>query len=252
MQAMILAAGLGTRLRPWTLEHPKALVPVGGVPMLGRVMSRLTEAGFDRLVVNVHHFGEQIIDYLADNSYGAEVNISDERDELLDTGGAILKAIEVADTAVPLLVHNVDILSDAPLAEIVKVHQSTGNDITLLTSGRESSRKLIFDRAGNLMGWKNCATGETKCRAGYGEQQLAEGVEHAFSGIYVIGERGMESIKKYGHLHDVRKFPIMEYFLTGTEGLKVSEYYMDELHLIDIGKPETLRAANLDLGHKSE
>ncbi|MDE6382409.1 MAG: NTP transferase domain-containing protein, partial [Muribaculaceae bacterium] len=121
MKAFILAAGLGTRLRPWTLEHPKALVPVGGVPMLERVILRMRDQGFDDITVNVHHFADQIVDFLNARDFGVAVHISDERERLLDTGGAILHASRflAADPA-PFLVHNVDILSDAPHASLME------------------------------------------------------------------------------------------------------------------------------------
>lgn len=123
MKAMILAAGLGTRLRPWTLQHPKALVPVGGIPMLHRVITSLTAQGFDDITVNIHHFGQQIIDFLNSKEYGTRINISDERGHLLDTGGGIVHASKfLCADAEPFLVHNVDILSDADLCGLMKAH----------------------------------------------------------------------------------------------------------------------------------
>ncbi|MDE5875469.1 MAG: NTP transferase domain-containing protein, partial [Muribaculaceae bacterium] len=109
MKAMILAAGLGTRLKPWTLEHPKALVPVGGVPMLERVILKLKSSGFDQIVINIHHFGEQIIEFVESRDFGVDISISDERGRLLDTGGGILHAeglLRVDEG--PVLIHNVD------------------------------------------------------------------------------------------------------------------------------------------------
>ncbi len=121
MKAMILAAGLGTRLRPWTLEHPKALVPVGGVPMLERVIVRLKDEGFDEIVVNIHHFGDQIIDFVRSKDFGVKIFISDERGELLDTGGGLVYARELLGED-PVLVHNVDILSNADLKSFMRKH----------------------------------------------------------------------------------------------------------------------------------
>ena len=158
MRAFVLAAGLGTRLKPWTLEHPKALVPVGGVPMLRRVLERLRSEGFDEVTVNVHHFSEQIVDFLNHEELGVNVTVSDESDRLLDTGGGLLKA----GISAPMLIHNVDILSDAPLAEIMNRHLASGRDITLVTSDRESSRHLVFDAEGTLRGWHNVKTDEYK------------------------------------------------------------------------------------------
>lgn len=122
MKAMILCAGLGTRLRPWTLSHPKALVPVGGVPMLERVIDKLRSQGFDYIVVNVHHFPEQIVDFLRQRDLGVKIAVSDESDRLLDTGGAIMKAEELLRFSDgPVLVHNVDILSDADLRGLMQL-----------------------------------------------------------------------------------------------------------------------------------
>ena len=140
MKAFILAAGFGTRLKPWTLEHPKALVPVHGVPMLRRVIDKLRGYGFDSLTVNVHHFADQIVDYIKEEGLEDLVKVSDESEGILDTGGGLLNAapqLFVSDSD-PVLVHNVDILSDAPLREIMARHELSGADISLVTSLRES------------------------------------------------------------------------------------------------------------------
>ena len=146
---MILAAGLGTRLKPWTLEHPKALVPVDGIPMLERVILKLKSQGFDEIVVNVHHFAGQITDFLDSKDFGIKISISDERGGLLDTGGGLVHARHLLEGE-PFLVHNVDILSNADLSALMHFHESEGNDVTLLTSDRKSSRKLLFDEDGSL------------------------------------------------------------------------------------------------------
>ena len=193
MKAFILAAGLGTRLRPWTLEHPKALVPVGGMPMLERVILRMRDQGFDDITVNVHHFAGQIVDFLNTRDFGVSIHVSDERERLLDTGGAILHASRflAADPA-PFLVHNVDILSDAPLASLMQKHIGSGRDISLVTSERKSSRRLLFDADGTLAGWHSLATDEYRpegfCR--HAEDGLAE---NAFSGIYVVSANAVDS-----------------------------------------------------------
>lgn len=161
MKAFVLAAGLGTRLKPWTEKHPKALVPVGGVPMLERVIGRLRQEGFDDITVNVHHFADQIRDFLDSKDFGVTVHISDESERLSDTGGGILKAGPILGRdKCPFIVHNVDILSDAPLAEIMAEHLRSGRDISLVTSPRESTRKLVFDDRESLHGWHNLSTGE--------------------------------------------------------------------------------------------
>ena len=163
MKAMIFAAGLGTRLRPLTDHMPKALVPVAGKPMLERVILRLKEAGFNEITVNIHHFGEQIIDFLrAHDNFGTEIHISDERGMLLDTGGGIKKARPFLDGQEPFLVHNADILTDIDLAGLYRHHLESDAESTLLVSERKTSRYLLFDDDYHLHGWINKSTGEVK------------------------------------------------------------------------------------------
>lgn len=244
MKAMILAAGLGTRLKPWTLKHPKALVPVKGVPMLERVMNALYEEGFDEIVINIHHFGEQIIDYLAEHGLSERIGVSDERERLLDTGGGILKAsgLLFAKYEEPFLVHNVDILSNADLNGLMKEQRAWGNDITLLTSDRESSRKLIFDSEGRLKGWHNSGSGEFRPENFF---PSAGDKERAFSGIYIIGKEGVERLRQYSQRIGSDAFPIMDFFLSECRDLKIREVFDNNLKLIDIGKPATLERANI-------
>ena len=163
MKAMIFAAGLGTRLKPLTDHTPKALVPVNGRPMLEHVILKLKAAGCTEAVVNVHHFGQQIIDFLhAIQNFGITIHISDERNEFLDTGGVIKKASSFFSGTAPFLVHNVDILSDVDLKALYDFHLQSGNDATLLVSPRETSRYLLFDTNIRLCGWLNKLTGQTK------------------------------------------------------------------------------------------
>ena len=144
---MIFAAGLGTRLKPLTNHTPKALIPVGGIPMLQRVILKLKEAGFTELVINIHHFGEQIIEFLqANGNFGVTVHISDERDELLDTGGGIKKAAPFFTGNEPFLVHNVDILSNIDLKALYDFHLHSTNDATLLVSHRQTARYLLYNK----------------------------------------------------------------------------------------------------------
>ena len=241
MTAMILAAGLGTRLKPWTLEHPKALVPVDGVPMLERILTHLENFGFDRIVVNVHHFSDQILDYLNRREFTSNVKVSDETSRLLDTGGGILNADSLFEGNYPVLVHNVDILSNADLNDLMAYHVSAGNDVTLLTSSRESSRKLIFDENGGLKGWVNCVTGERKPSS---LTVLPQDSEEAFSGIYVIGKRGMEALRRYAGERGSDVFPIMDFFLSFPEEVAIGHYHSPDLKLLDIGKPAALQQAS--------
>ncbi|MCR4993954.1 MAG: nucleotidyltransferase family protein [Bacteroidales bacterium] len=167
-QAMVFAAGLGTRLKPLTDTMPKALVPVAGKPLLEHVITQLQDAGFERIVVNIHHFGQQIIDFLdAHGRFGLDIRISDERDQLLETGGGIKKARPLFDPHSPILIHNVDILSNADLGEglfePMKSHRPQDVYATLLVSARTTSRYLLFSPTSHrLIGWKNTKTGELK------------------------------------------------------------------------------------------
>lgn len=242
MKSMILCAGLGTRLKPWTLSHPKALVPVGGIPMLLRVAQKLSSQGFNELILNVHHFSDQIIDFVkSGNLEACRVDISDETEELLDTGGGILNAenLLTADGR-PFLVHNVDILSNADLIALYDAHVKSGRDITLLVSERESSRKLIFSPDDyELKGWRNESTGETRPAA---MNMDADDVALAFSGIYVMSVSVFNAMRQCGFSG---KFPIMDFFLAPGSGLKIGAVRQDDLEIIDIGKPETLQRANL-------
>ena len=174
-QAMIFAAGLGTRLKPLTDTMPKALVKVGGQPLLWHVVQKLKAAGFERIVVNVHHFAQQIVDYLAVNdNLGLDIRISDETSGLLETGGGIKKALPLFDPSEPILIHNVDILSNldltgglSPVCEAGEAHGDcplceSNPDALLLVSQRKTKRYLLFDDEMILDGWTNIETGEVR------------------------------------------------------------------------------------------
>lgn len=239
MKAFILAAGLGTRLKPWTLSHPKALVPVQGVPMLERVIATLRRQGFNDITVNIHHFGDQIIDFLTQNEIGEGVKISDERGCLLDTGGGILHAEPLLSSdSEPFLIHNVDILSDADLHGLMETHKATGADATLLVSNRKSSRRLVFDDDMRLRGWHSLKDNIFRPEGflpDEGDKELS------FSGIHVMATNVFDEMRRLG-FSDV--FPVMDFYLNPANRLNLYGYKNDSLHLLDIGKPETLAEAN--------
>lgn len=245
MNALILAAGFGTRLKPWTDHHPKALVEVAGRPMLERVLERLDNEGFDRKVVNVHHFSEQIKDFIKSGYSDTDIRISDESDKILDTGGGLLKASELfEDKNTPILVHNVDILSDAPLNKIFRLHLDSGRDISLLTSDRDSSRKLIFDESGCLRGWHDVRNGIFKPGDFHPEPNMHSS---SFSGIYIVGPSAIEQLRCYKNSNGNDIFPIMDFFLWVRDKIKIGEIKSNRLNLIDIGKPDTLKQADMFL-----
>lgn len=247
MKALILAAGLGTRLRPFTLEHPKALVPVGGVPMLERVLLRLKAEGFNEIVVNVHHFADQIEEFLRANSnFGLKISISDERGCLLDTGGAILHALpQLGGDDRPFLVHNVDILSNASLANLVERHKRGGGMATLLVSDRDSSRRLCFGKDMELLGWHNVK--ENRYRPAYYRPAAADR-ELAFSGIHVVSPTAVRSEMERQRRSGA--FSVIDFYLESIGTAGVSGVCDTALELIDIGKPETLSRAEAMFSHQ--
>lgn len=238
MKAMIFAAGLGTRLKPLTDRIPKALVPVKGIPMLQHVILKLKQAGFTYIVVNIHHFGEQIIDFLqANQNFGITIRISDERDELLDTGGGIKKAAPFFTGNEPFLAHNVDILSDIDLKALYDYHLHSTNHATLLVSHRQTARYLLYNKEKQLCGWVNKSTLQTKPEGFV--YHPGEYEEVAFSGIHVI------SPSLFRHMDErwTGKFSITDFYLQTCKEARIGGYFSPNLQLIDIGKPETLAQA---------
>lgn len=207
--------------------------------MLERVILRLKDAGFNDITINIHHFGEQIIEFLrTHNDFGATIHISDERDRLLDTGGGIKKARPFLDGNEPFLVHNADIICDVDLAELYRHHRESNAEATLLVSERQTSRYLLLDDDNLLHGWINKSTGETK--PGDFVFQEGEYREMAFGGIHVISPsifRQMESAQWEG------KFSIIPFYLSVCKTTRIQGYPLQSCHWFDIGKPETLEKA---------
>ena len=224
-QAMIFAAGLGTRLKPLTDTMPKALVRVGGQPLLWHVIHKLKHAGYERIVINVHHFAGQIVDYLkANDNFGLDIRISDESDMLLETGGGIKKALPLFDPTEPILIHNVDILSNLDLTALP-------TDAPLLVvSQRQTKRYLLFDDTMRLQGWTNIETGEVKgTRA---ERELA------FSGIHMFHPLLAPLLADWPE-----RFPIMDFYLKACGSHLIRGYEAKDLRLLDVGKLDTLDKA---------
>lgn len=240
-KALIFAAGLGTRLRPLTDSMPKALVPVGGVPMLERVILRLGNAGFTDITVNIHHFGQQIIDFLASkHNFGLDIHISDERGELLDTGGGILHARPLLDGPDPVLIHNADILSDIDLAGLYRHHIDRGADATLVVSHRQTSRYLLLERNSHrLRGWINKSTGETR-PDGFTPDPLHE-EEYAFGGIHVISPARLYSLMESSAW--TGRFSIIPFYLNICQRARIEGYPLEGQKWFDIGKIETIGEA---------
>jgi len=233
MKAFVFAAGMGTRLKPLTDTMPKALVPVvgerisaDGEPMIDVVMARLRSQGFDRFVVNVHHFAEQIIDHFKDDE---KVEISDERDLLRDTGGAVRHAFNQGiDLGERFLVHNVDIASNVDLQAMVGTAREDALAI-LLVSERETSRYLLFDDEMRLVGWTNVKTGEVK--SPYDDIDVEKCHKRAFAGIHLISDKVEPLMKDWPEV-----FSIVDFYLSVCKDWKIYGYEQQGLQVKDMGK----------------
>jgi len=228
---MVLAAGVGSRLRPLTDERPKALIEVGGTPMLEIVIRRLIAAGVDGLVVNVFHLADKIADFLkAKSDFGIRIELSREA-ELLDTGGGLKKAAWFFDDGRPFFVHNVDVYSEADLGELYRFHVGRAALATLAVRSRESGRHFLFDREGRLCGWES----SSESRAVWARSP-AQGAERlAFDGIHVVSPRLFDRLSETG------AFSITSAYLRlAGEGENILACRTDEHFWSDIGRPAKL------------
>ena len=240
MEGFILAAGLGTRLRPLTNDRPKALVEVGGVTLLERTIRRLEEAGIRHIVVNVHHFADKVIDFVNTHTWQARTEISDERDLLLDTGGGLKHAAPLFSGRDNILIHNVDILSDIDLQAVERHHRSEGNLVTLCVSRRKTKRLLAFDERGLLVGRATQDTLLSQPQAAASSPNLGEQQRVlAFSGISIVSPELFALLPEAD-----RPYPVIdEYIRLASTGHRIGAYLHDPAHWLDVGKPETLKQA---------
>lgn len=238
MKAMIFAAGKGTRLRPLTDYIPKALVPVAGTPLLERVICKLSKAGFDDITINIHHLGQQIIDFLQEkHNFGLNIHISDEHEQLLNTGGGIRYARQWLDGNEPFLIHNVDILTDTNLQALWSEHQRSGAEATLVVGRRKTSRYLLMDTQCRLHGWTNKKTGEVRPTGLTGQYD-----EWAFDGIHVFSPslfRRMEDARWEG------SFSIIDFYLQVCPDTLIAGSPIQATHWFDTGTPDTLAQAEI-------
>lgn len=232
MKAMIFSAGLGTRFKPWTDEHPKALATINGKSLLQRTIEYLQQYQIRDIVVNVHHFADQIEEAIkANNGWDSNVVISDERDEVLETGGGLMKAKDLLGNETFLTI-NVDILADLNLKSFLVQHQQEKSLITLAVTDRPTSRYLLFNKYNRLCGWRNKKTGEEKIVI-----HAPELAEKAYSGIALFEPEVFKLIPFTG------KFSLIDAYLFLATENKISSYDHNGGNLIDVGKPESVAAA---------
>jgi N-acetyl-alpha-D-muramate 1-phosphate uridylyltransferase len=235
VKALLFAAGLGTRLKEETQNKPKALVRLAGKPLLQHAIEHLRKFGIKELTINVHHFAEQIITFIAENnSFGIQIHISDERDELLDTGGGLKKASEFLSGTEPILIYNVDVISDLDLNELLNYHLQHDALATLVVRSRQTSRYLMFDQNLQLTGWKNYSNGETRISR---PDTFPESQPLAFSGIHLVQPKILDLITEKG------KFSIMDLYLRLAKTSTIKAFVDQSELWMDLGKPEQLVAA---------
>ena len=273
MKAMIFAAGLGTRLKPLTDTMPKALVPVCGQPLLYHVLTKLVKAGYDDIIVNVHHFPDQIIDYLCVHDFGARITVSDERDFLRETGGGIKHVRPLLDSSTPpsaplrmtkglsfrpsdaslsfrpseargeiscsepFLVHNVDIISNLDLQWLREQHRADAV-ATVVVSERETQRYLLFDEDGRLKGWTNVKTGEV--RSPYPDIDPSKLRRLAFAGIHLMSPAIFDAFDAFGFGD---RFSIMDFYIQACAAYPIYAAVPPDFKMVDVGKKETLSEA---------
>ena len=235
MKALLFAAGLGTRLKTYTQDKPKALVNLAGKPLLQHAIEHLKSLGINEITINVFHFAEQIIEFLnQQNSFGIKINISDEREQLLDTGGGLKKAEVFLNGTEPILIYNVDVISNLNLIDVLNYHQQNKALATLVVRKRETSRYLMFDEQLQLTGWKNFSNGDTIISR---TDSFALSQPFAFSGIHILDPRMFNLITEEG------KFPIMDLYLRLAKDHKIIGYRDQSELWMDLGKPDQLIAA---------
>ena len=232
MKAMILAAGLGTRLKPFTNKHPKALALVNGKSLLQRNIEYLASFGITDVIVNVHHFADQIIDSIKkNNGFGSDITISDERNEVLETGGGLKKASDFFDDE-PFVLMNADILTDMDLQKIINAHSSSNALVTLAVAVRKTTRYFLFDELNILCGWRNTDTNDQKIN-----REAPGYFEKAFWGIHIISPEIFNLITKEG------KFSIVEVYMSLAKTHTIIGFEDNHSKFIDVGKPESIALA---------
>lgn len=234
MQALILAAGLGTRLKPLTDHTPKALVAVQGQPLLKIAIDNLVRQGITQIVVNIHHHADQVCQYLLSQQWEVPVLISDEREMLLDTGGGVKKADRLFSRNEAILIHNVDILSHINLSLLHDSHTDSMSLATLVVSERATTRHLLFDQDGQLTGWRNHQTNETR----WADAPCEHACELAFDGIALVEPSLVEMLPDAD-----RPYSIIPAYLNIARTHRINYFKLNPNDWIDIGTPQKFAAA---------
>jgi N-acetyl-alpha-D-muramate 1-phosphate uridylyltransferase len=236
MRAMIFAAGLGTRLKPFTDHHPKALAMVNDKSLLERNVLYLQNHHIFEVIVNVHHFADQIIEAITiNNGWGSNIIISDETDAVLETGGGLMKAKSYLENEGSFVVMNADILTDMPLSSMIAIHKKNKPLATLAVSDRESSRCLLFDDRDRMVGWRNRITGDQKAFLNENSEEKIK--EKSFSGIHIISNDIFNKNRFEG------KFSMIDVYLDLCSTNYIQAYDHTGSLFIDVGKPESVAMA---------
>jgi N-acetyl-alpha-D-muramate 1-phosphate uridylyltransferase len=241
MKAMIFCAGLGTRFKPWTDKHPKALAMVNGKSLLQRNIEYLQQNGIKNVIVNVHHFAEQIEDAVnKNNGWGSQVIISDERNELLETGGGLLKAKNLFSPGEKFITCNVDILTDLDLSELIAFHEKHKPLISFAVTNRKTSRYLLFDENNRLCGWRNTKTNEERISIPPPREGVRGRLEKAYSCV-VVFEYDIFRLMKENNFSG--KFSLIDVYLKLAADHLILGYDHSDDRLVDVGKPESTAIA---------
>jgi MurNAc alpha-1-phosphate uridylyltransferase len=231
LKALILAAGLGTRLKPLTNNKPKALVEINGTPLIEYAIMHLKYYGVNDIIINIHHLGEQLIAFVKQKkSFGINIQFSDERAELLDTGGAIVKAKDFFDND-DFLVYASDVITNFSISDFIAEHKSQQNLASLAVKKRETTRSLLFDANMHLCGWRNNANGET-----IESRNISGTADFGFSGIHCISPRIFEFLPKSG------PFSITQWYLKLAEENIINGFNQSAYPWYEFGRLERLKA----------
>ncbi|MDG5800391.1 sugar phosphate nucleotidyltransferase [Marinilabiliaceae bacterium ANBcel2] len=247
LNGMIFAAGLGSRLKPYTNSCPKALIEIDGHPLLEIALKKLERYNINHIVVNVHHHSNQIIKFIREyrKTSHAKIIISNEKEMLMDTGGALVKAKNLFTPGADILIYNADVFTNCDLSGLIKKHRTENNLVTLMTQNRDASRYLLFDQNDRLCGWEHASTGEKINVITDNVNELSKEKKQGFNGVQIVSSKLLELLNKE------EPFPIIPEYLKLAENYKIAKWDNWNGEWRDIGTPEKLKGA-LKLYHNSD